>query len=290
MRTGILRKLIVFICGMCTLFSVALCFAEAPRVGITGFTSKYSGGRIRMVCDTAYTELINALSERNLYQLVERNQLDAIIQEQGLGYTGLIDDATAASWGRLEGVKYMLICNVDFADVYETDAFLFKGRKAKVKLSARLVDVETGMQKKMFRGEDTQSGNPIFEDRYHHQTGGGGSDDNLLAGATRKAVEELLKDMEKAYPLTGKIAGINDKNCIINIGASNGVKEGDRFITVEENGVVRDPDTGEILDANIVEIGSLKIIEVRDRVSVGKMDPEKREFRVGDTVRRKVKD
>ena len=41
-------------------------------------------------------------------RLIERKQLEAILGEQKLGASGLVDEATAVSMGKLKGVKYMI--------------------------------------------------------------------------------------------------------------------------------------------------------------------------------------
>jgi len=54
-------------------------------------------------------KLMMALSATGRIELVERNRLDTVSQEQKLGATGLIDDATAASIGNIAGAQAALV-------------------------------------------------------------------------------------------------------------------------------------------------------------------------------------
>jgi len=50
-------------------------------------------------------KLMMGLSATGRVELVERNRLDTVCQEQKLGVSGLIDDATASSIGNIAGAQ-----------------------------------------------------------------------------------------------------------------------------------------------------------------------------------------
>jgi TolB-like protein len=75
--------------------------------------------------------LLTELAQNQNLRIVERSQLRAILDEQGLVTSGRVDPSTAAQVGRLVGARYV-ITGV-FMDVYGT-----------FRLDSRVVDVETG--------------------------------------------------------------------------------------------------------------------------------------------------
>lgn len=73
----------------------------------------YGGGETHI--SSALQELMTtALMEKGIgkIRLMERKQLEAILAEQKLGASGLVDDTTAVQMGKLIGVKYMVVGKV----------------------------------------------------------------------------------------------------------------------------------------------------------------------------------
>lgn len=75
--------------------------------------------------------LLTELAQNTNLRVVERSQLRAILDEQGLVTSGRVDPRTAAQVGRLVGARYVV--TGAFMDVYGT-----------FRLDGRIVDVETG--------------------------------------------------------------------------------------------------------------------------------------------------
>lgn len=75
--------------------------------------------------------LLTELAQNPNLRVVERSQLRAILDEQGLVAAGRVDPRTAAQVGRLVGARYVV--TGAFMDVYGT-----------FRLDGRIVDVETG--------------------------------------------------------------------------------------------------------------------------------------------------
>jgi hypothetical protein len=74
-----------------------------------------------------------ALSATGRVELVERNRLDAVSQEQKLGASGLIDDATAASIGNIAGAQAVLVGTLtSFKDCWELTSRLLGSSDARV--------------------------------------------------------------------------------------------------------------------------------------------------------------
>ncbi len=75
-------------------------------------------------------KLVTSLTNRGM-QIVERDQLERVLKEQKLGYSGLVNSATAKKIGELFGAEGMILGTVsDFGN--------------NIVINGRLVDVETG--------------------------------------------------------------------------------------------------------------------------------------------------
>jgi len=78
-------------------------------------------------------KLMIALSATGRVQLVERNRLETIYQEQKLGATGLIDDETAASVGNIAGAQAAIVgILTNIGDSWELTARLLGTSDARV--------------------------------------------------------------------------------------------------------------------------------------------------------------
>lgn len=138
--------------------------------------------------------------------------------------------------------------------------------------------------------------------------GAAGFEETVVGGALNRAIDDLfgglIGELQAAAPLVqenrfapldagvqpvlkqGQIASIlPDGRIAINIGASAGVSEGDRFEVVDVRNVITDPQSLELLDYETLGIkGEIVIVEVRDRVSFGVRTAEFAPA-VGDIVR-----
>src|SRR5688572_20381753 len=68
------------------------------------------GGAARNRIDTAFSD--NELLSSK-FTVVERERLDMIMKEQGLGASGAVDAQTAAKIGRILGVRYIITGGID---------------------------------------------------------------------------------------------------------------------------------------------------------------------------------
>ena len=95
----------------------------------------------------AADELVTQLFGTGKFSLVERSQLDAVLAEQNLGQSGLVNPAQAAEVGRLLGVQLILTGSITKFSI-DTKAGGFRGigveySEAETNLDIRLVDTNT---------------------------------------------------------------------------------------------------------------------------------------------------
>lgn len=84
--------------------------------------------------------------------------------------------------------------------------------------------------------------------------------------AVAEAVTWLTSQLE-AVPWTGSVAMIKDGQVYINRGSREGVAAGQEFV-VGTADVIRDPDTGEVLDTEVKQLAKLKAATVREKLTI----------------------
>ncbi len=88
-----------------------------------------------------------------------------------------------------------------------------------------------------------------------------------------------------ASGVVGKIAKADGGTLYVNAGSEAGVKEGDEFDVYRVGEQIKDPDTGEVLGANEVKVGRVRITSVKGpRLSIA-VSVSGSGYRAGDTLR-----
>lgn len=115
------------------------------------------GSRYRDLANSAYTYAVSAVARhpfaRPRYDMIERSEIDRILEEQGISQSGFVDRSTAPQLGQLLGAQYILIVDLVSADVRNTGVrgidlggVRLGGGVATVEvtIASRMIDVTTG--------------------------------------------------------------------------------------------------------------------------------------------------
>jgi hypothetical protein len=98
---------------------------------------------------------------------------------------------------------------------------------------------------------------------------GGFKNDNVgkaVQAAVVEAVEFLLNQLSD-IPWTGSVVMTKGEKVYVNRGTREGVSAGQKFV-VGEVEVIRDPDTGEVLDEDMTQIATLEVSQVKEKLSI----------------------
>jgi hypothetical protein len=98
---------------------------------------------------------------------------------------------------------------------------------------------------------------------------GGFKNDNVgkaVEGAVSDGVDWLTSQLP-SIPWTGTVALVREGQVYVNRGSREGVTSGQTFL-VGEPVVIRDPDTGEVLDESLNEVARLKVASVKEKLSI----------------------
>jgi curli biogenesis system outer membrane secretion channel CsgG len=95
-------------------------------------------------------------------------------------------------------------------------------------------------------------------------------------------VVAFLNAQSQSIPWSGTVIKGGSKKIIVNRGSREGVSVGDVF-RIGQTEEIRDPDTGELLDSDFTETGSLEVTNVKEKICYAKLKSGNAP-RKGDTV------
>ncbi len=202
---------------------------ERMGVAVLPFENK---GASRDLGEIILDKMITVLVNQERFKVMERAQLNRILEEQSLGSSGIIDAATAAEIGKGIGVDAIIIGSVAAAT------------SGAISIDARVIDTESAA---IIVAEDVYSGS---------------SD----AQSVKNAIENLAKKMTDNLPLVeGYIIRIDGDQVILDVGRIGGLKRGMKCVIYKEGAPVKHPITGEILGKETQIMGEVLVTEAFDK-------------------------
>lgn len=255
---------------------------------IDGTHSRYG----KMICEQLQSSIQNGLVQNKNYTVVERSNLDQIFRELGLQNSGVVNSSSAIEIGNLSGADYTLMGKVVEAEINPYNNLAYEGLKAKVAVSVQIVDNETGQVLSSDMVSDTDSSatkNNLKKFIKSDLVPGHMSvnSDSLIYNAAEKVANKVLERMNKINPLVGMVVAVkpNEDTVTFDLGYEDGVKEGDIYTIYAEAEPIVHPVTGEILGVDERYVGTVKVEEVRNNLSIAKI----KDCEVTPMVKDKVK-
>lgn len=172
-----------------------------PVVAVVNFTNTARSGDITVIGveDAATARLITMLKESGCYEVVERSELQTIIEKQGMESLDPIALAKAA------GAGYVVTGTVTRATVAKPGATLFGvslgATTAQVEIDVRATDIVTGSVVVSMRGSGDASNPNIATSRIPggHVSFNDPTVGPLLAQAADKAVTEVVAALRGSF-------------------------------------------------------------------------------------------
>jgi curli biogenesis system outer membrane secretion channel CsgG len=147
-----------------------------------------------------------------------------------------------------------------------------KGGKGEINATIYVVDSTTGqvLASKSVVGTSTKKGLSLgYSGSGWGGDVGGFKNDNVgkaVEAACSEAVDFILKQLP-SIPWGGSVVQVEAGKVYINRGEREGVTAGQTFL-IGDTKVIRDPDTGEVLDTSVSEIARVKVVTVREKMSI----------------------
>lgn len=150
-------------------------------------------------------------------------------------------------------------------------------KTTEVRATLQMIDTTTGtlVAAKEFTGVAAARGVGVKEEDDEEGKKKKGDDAKLareanIHAAFEKAIEAAIPWMVEQLPSVrwrGTVMRVDQNGILVNRGSREGVAAGDEFI-VGESEILRDPDTGEVIDELVNERARIKVSQVNERTSI----------------------
>jgi TolB-like protein len=209
---------------------------ERMSVAVLPFENK---GASQDLGEIILDKMITALFSQERFRVIERTQLDKILQEQQLALSGVLDASTAAALGKGLGVDAIIMGSVAAT------------RSGSLSIDARAIDTESAT---IIVAHDAYSG----------------SADAL---SVKNTVENLAHKFTESLPLvSGTIIQVNTDNTILlDVGRTGGLKKGLKCVIYKEGPELRHPISGEILGRKTIILGEVLISESLEKFATAQI-------------------
>ena len=256
---------------------------DKPALAVITFDNR-SNAPLNWKLGESVAELLSdSLYRTGQFRVLEREHLDAVMEEQQLQNAGITRDERKVPVNRLKNARYLVKGSItEFANVNQSGLDLGigsvrlggGGMHAVVGIALKVTEVESGeilfsqvVTGKTYVGEAAAATNykdVSFGGTHFFQT--------PLGEALREALDEGVASISEVLGQNlwrPTIASIDNRTIMLSGGKDRRMKIGTRWHVRRGGDVVRDPDTGDLLGRATGDvIGTLLILEVADRYSV----------------------
>ena len=205
---------------------------ERMNIAVFPFENK---GASRDLGEIILDKMITVLYNQGRFEIMERDKLNRVLEEQTLGQAGVLDATSAAQIGKGIGVDAIIIGSVAAST------------SGALSIDARVIDTESAAI-------------IVAQDIYT------GSSD---AQSVKNAVENLARKITEDLPLIeGFIIKIDGEDLILDVGRNGGLRKGMKCHVYREGKEIKHPITGEILGKETKILGEILVKDVFDKYCV----------------------
>ena len=217
---------------------------------------------LKMMIDALDSQFITAVSATRVFEVVDRNRLTDIQQEQMFSQSGMVDvnDKNTAKFGMIAGAKYAFLAQVDN---FEDRMAVLKSKLVDTSVSQRKVDLSIIVQV-----INTTTGKMLPDVpsvQITKTVAGADAESSRVFSDLAREVSAKLAQKVVALLKPAKVLAVTGKQVLINRGGEAGFVVGAQvgFYAVQE---IKDPDTGEVF-RNELPIGEGKVVRSDDKKS-----------------------
>lgn len=228
--------------------------------------------------------LVSALMESQKVRVVERQQLEDILGELTLQEQSFFREEGRLDRGELLNARYQIRGVItDFSQSkgggfwVGLRNFFFKGTSytARVALTLTLIDIQSGeiIGSALATGKAKANSAYLSAEYKGVYFGGETFSRTPLGSATHQAIKTAVQKINRSFPSTlwtPRIAdSLADGRILLNGGRDRKIEPNTLYRVFGSPKVVRDPVSGDVLTRLPgEEMGRLKVVEVRDRISI----------------------
>ena len=179
-----------------------------PSVAVVGFEIKAPGARYELGNGMS-DMLVNALVETGRFNVVERSQIEKLLNEQGMALEGLLQPGTGAQVGRMLGAQYLILGSViKFEEKEKSVGFgphRVRRTTAKVGINIRVIDATKGVIHDVKSIDKKSSTTGISSGTTHIQGIGSQAMQDVLEEAIEEAVAQLSAELKPVPGLSSSV-------------------------------------------------------------------------------------
>jgi curli biogenesis system outer membrane secretion channel CsgG len=291
-------------CGGCGLFgsSDPAIFVK-PSVAVIKFDNRAPFGLDWDLGDGMKEMLTDALVTSNRYRVIERLEIDSVMNELRFQYDGLTRKSGRAGKGRLKNVKYLIKGTItDFGHVSSSEGVLRQvdyfeiftsAQKAIMGMTLQVIEVESGEVVSSTRHEKAINARDVTVNGAYSKMamGGGMFIRTPLGRATSEVIKEAVCQVTTAIAArkwSPKVATLQpDGTIALNGGENRNMKNGSVFEVRGLGQAIINPENEDVLGfARGRVIGWLKVIQVKELFSIAQIvSGERTAFQPGQLCR-----
>ena len=205
------------------------------RLTLTIYPFKEKKAGADSMADYVQRLLSSAFVNQKRFNILERQELNKLLEEQRLSQEEIFNQATAVKLGRMMAAEAIIL-----GDIMATEG--------SVEIVGRMVDTETSLilaEKDVYWEGQIKAG---FKD--------------ALAGLALKFAQQ--------FPVCeGSVINIKAKEIIFNLGSEHAIFQGMKFLAYRDTDSIIDPATGQSLGTDTEVLGVLSAKEIHEKFSKG---------------------
>ena len=279
----------VIICSLNFCEAAKKIVAVMPPENISGYSEQ-------KIADIVTDQLIVSIHSSGIYTVVEREQLGAVLKEQGFQNIAVNPDK-AVELGKLSGADYSLVGKITLADNKKTalsETFSTIGQLAELgkifgvkdealsKIQVKKPEFKIAME---LRFIDNSTGEIVVATSVAGEARGE-SDFDATNLACKDAAENFLRELQKINPFAARIADISGADIYIDKGSDSGLRKGEILIVSREIAPITV--NGKIVGMKSERIGRAQVIEVNAEYSVCRLIEQFYIVQQGDVLKRET--
>ncbi len=249
-----MRKIMVI--SFLFIFCYSMIYADElvgpkKRLAVSNFENKSGESWYNHDVGTGMADMLTtALFKTGKFNMVERQAIQKVLEEQALGASGAVTQNSAAKLGKLLGAGAIITGSVTEFGVKDgggkigglggmtkglVSGFGVKSFTARTAIDLRIIDTSTGeiiLAESAFGEETSRSLDFDSWKAPDFEIGGKDFDNSLIGKSTRKAIDSLVDKIDNAMKKIswkGYILKVNGNDIWINSGSDSGIKEGMKF-------------------------------------------------------------
>ena len=239
---------------------------ERPTIGVLDFSFAKTNrieGREKIKTDVLTERVKTALIASRKFDVVERQELNAALDELKFSKSPLADKSNALKTGKLAHADYLVMGTINVLEIRTSTRTVAYVDQVKAQTTGtmvsdvRIMDVARGVNVFAGRVETTQKFGSNLADASDQVNPSELFHEDLLRGHAEAIAGRV---MESVFPL--KVVDADGETVYLNRGEGSGLKVGDRLQVLRQDGEMRDPDTGESLGFRESPVGVIEIVEV----------------------------